>query len=98
MWKPKYFHEMMTNSVTITNAAVAQPVLDQAAEPEDRQARVHEGGRLEHAGEDDAGDGLGEDVGQEEDQPEDGPAGEAAVEQHREPERERDLDRRARGR
>ena len=93
MWKPKYFHEMMTNRVIITN--VVSPSQSWTRPPRPTHCRPESTRRpgLQEQREDDAGDGLREDVRQEEDDPEDRAAGEPPIQQDREDEGERDLDR-----
>ena len=92
MWNPKYFHEMMTNRVSITIPPSPSQSWTTPPRPAPVERRVHDPGRPEHQAEDDAGDRLGQDIGQEEDQSEDRPAREAPVEQDGEGQRERDLD------
>ena len=83
MWKPKYFHEMITNIVNITIVVSPNQSWTRPSSPTLREARIDERPGLEEQREDDAGDGLREDVRQEEDQAEHRPAGESAVEHDR---------------
>ena len=92
MWKPKYFHEMITKSVIITRVESPSQSWMSPSRPTRRQRRVDDRVRLQHQREDDAGHGLRQDVRQEEQQAEDRPTAEAPIEQHRERKAERDLD------
>ena len=81
MWKPKYFHEMITNSVSITMSVSPSQSWMSALETDALQARVDEGVGLQEQAEDDAGDRLGQHVRDEEQQPEDRASREPPVEQ-----------------
>ena len=87
MWKPKYFHEMITNRVIITRVESPSQSWMRPSRPTARERRVHDRVGLQQQREDDAGDRLRQDVRQEEQQPEDRPTAEAPVEQDRERQR-----------
>ena len=73
MWKPKYFHEMITNSVNITMFGSPSQSWTRAPSPTAPSDGVDERAGLQQQPEHDAGDRLGEDVRQEEQQPEQPP-------------------------
>ena len=83
MWKPKYFQEMITNSVYMHDGRVGQPQLDQDAQTHRLHRLVHEAVRREHQLEDEPRDDLGDDVRREEQQPEHRATAEVAVERQR---------------
>ena len=92
MWKPKYFHEMITKSVIITRVESPSQSWIKPPSPTLVERRVDHRTRLEHQREHDPGHRLRQDVRQEEEQSEDRPAPEPPAEQDREPQAERDLD------
>ena len=93
MWKPKYFHEMTTNIVSITIDRSASHSWTRNPSPPVWSAAVHHAVRVEQQLEHDARRRLGQHVRREEQQSQQRPTPEGPVELERQPQRERDLDR-----